>query len=179
MSFGAMPEGERIDIGASVRAAYAVVLDNSRLAVELAWLPFAILVAAEVVALLLGGGGWFGHLLAGLVRGLGFLVFGSIFMVRWHRFMLLGERNAADLVAPGLTSFLLAAIKVGATIFVGTLVLGLIMAMPPHFLTAPLAFLGALALAFGSARVSLVFPAAAVERPMGLREAWDRLEGNY
>jgi len=56
-----VPEGNNMfDIAASVRAAYTVVMDNARLAVDLAWLPFAILIGAEIVAWVVGGGGWFG-----------------------------------------------------------------------------------------------------------------------
>ena len=67
MSVAASPsDGLKIDIGASVRAAYSVVIENARLAVDLAWLPFAILVAAELVALMLGGGGFIGLALSSL-----------------------------------------------------------------------------------------------------------------
>ena len=68
MSVMASPSEQKIDIAASVRAAYTIVMDNARLAVDLAWLPFAILVGAEIVAWLVGGGGWFGMILALLVR---------------------------------------------------------------------------------------------------------------
>lgn len=169
----------KIDIGASVRAAYSVVIENLGLAVELAWLPFAIVVVAEILALLLGGGGLFGEALATLVRAGGFLVFGTIFLVRWHRFLLLGEDMSAGLFPLGWGGFLLAGIKVGLTVFVGFLLLSLIGALPPHILTGPIAVIGGLVLAFGSARVSLVFPAAAVERPISLRQAWDLMAGNF
>lgn len=179
MSYAATPGGGRIDIGGSVRDAYNLVVENAGLAIELAWLPFLITAGAEILALLLGGGGWFGLLLAGVVRAFGFLIFGSVFMVRWHRFVLLGERSAAELFPPGWGEFLLAAIKVGATVFVGYVVLMLIGALPPHMLTAPLAFLGGIALVFAAARLSLLFPAAAVDQPMTLRQAWDMIAGNY
>jgi hypothetical protein len=38
---------------------------------------------------------------------------------------------------------------------------------------------GGIALAFLSLRVSLIFPAAAIEQPVPLRTAWDWVEGNY
>jgi len=180
MSYAASPSEERkIDIGASVRVAYSVVMENTRLAVELAWLPFAIVVIGEILALLLGGGGFFGRALAGIVHAAGFLVFGTTFFVRWHRFVLLGETDSAGLFPPGWGGFFLAGVKIGLTLFVGFLVLGFIAAVPPHILTVPLAAIGGIALAFASARVSLVFPAAAVERPMSLRQAWDAMAGNY
>jgi hypothetical protein len=179
MSYAAPSYDRKIDIGASVRAAYGVVIENARLAVELAWLPFAILVVAEVIALVLGGGGLFGRAFAGLVRAGGFLIFGTVFVVRWHRFLLLGENMSAGLFPPGWGGFVLAGIKVGLTVFVAALILGLIAAVPPHFLTALIAAIGYVALAFASARVSLVFPAAAIEQPISLREAWDLIAGNY
>src|SRR5947207_8558396 len=53
------------------------------------------------------------------------------------------------------------------------------LAVPPHFLTALIAIAGYIALALASARLSLAFPAAAIERPISLREAWDLMAGNY
>src|SRR3979411_1256528 len=135
MSYAASPSEQKIDIAASVRAAYTAVMDNARLAVDLAWLPFAILVGAEIVAGLVGGGGWFGMILALLVRAGGFAMFGTVFIVRWHRFILLGETTPASLFPPGWGTFFLTAVKIGLLAFVGVLVLVLIAAVPPHFLT--------------------------------------------
>lgn len=171
MSYAASSYDRKIDIGGSVRAAYGAVTENAPLAVELAWLPFAILVVAEVIALGLGGGGLLGRALAGLVRAGGFLVFGTVFAVRWHRYMLLGESMSAGLFPPGWGSFLLAGIKIGLAIFLPTFVLALIL--------PPIGALAGIALALASARLSLIFPAAAVEQPISLREAWDLIAGNY
>src|SRR6266545_2247067 len=113
MSYAAMPPaGGKIDVLAEVQTAFSTVWVNVRLALDLAWLPFALLVGAEIVALLLGGAGMFGMMLAVLVRGLGFIVFGTIFVVRWHRFVLLGETAAGDLFPPGWRPFFIAAIKI-------------------------------------------------------------------
>src|SRR5207244_4802187 len=88
MSVAASPsDGLKIDIGASVRAAYSVVIENARLAVDLAWLPFAILVAAELVAWLLGRDRLLVQLVAPLIDAAGF----AVFALPWHRFILLGE----------------------------------------------------------------------------------------
>jgi hypothetical protein len=171
MSYAASSFDRKIDIGASVRAAYGAVTENARVAVELAWLPFAILVVAEVIALVLGGGGLLGRALAGLVQAGGFLVFGTVFAVRWHRYMLLGESASAGLFPPGWGSFLLAGIKIGLAIFLPTFILTLIL--------PPIGALAGIALGLASARVSLIFPAAAVEQPISLRDAWDLIAGNY
>src|SRR5438067_12198444 len=101
MSVAAPSYDRKIDVGASVRAAYTVVFENARLAVELAWLPFAILVGADVLALLLGGGGFFARALAGLINAVAFAAFVTTFFVRWHRFVLLGENSSAGLFPPG------------------------------------------------------------------------------
>lgn len=180
MSVVASPsDGLKIDVGASVRAAYSIVVENRRLAVDLAWLPFAILVAAELVALVLGGGGFIGRALSSLAYGLGFLLFGTIFIVRWHRFILLAERGSADFFPPGWSLFFLAGLKVALVVLVGIIILSFVAAVPPHFLSFLIAVAGGVALGFGAARVSLIFPAAAIERPIGLRQAWELLAGNY
>ena len=118
-------------------------------------------------------------ILALLVQAGGFAVFGTVFIVRWHRFILLGETTPESLFPPGWATFFLTAVKIGLLAFVGVLVLVLIAAIPPHFLTVLIAIAGYIALAFAVARLSLVFPAAAIERPISLREAWDLLAGNY
>jgi hypothetical protein len=179
MTYATTPSRQQIDIAASVRAAYMTVADNARLAVDLAWLPFAIVVVAEFLAWLVAGGGWFAMILALLIQAAGFAVFGTIFIVRWHRFVLLGETMSETLFPRGWGTFFMTMIKVVLAIIVGAFVLGMIAALPPHFLTGLIAFLGFIAMAFAWSRVSLVFPAAAIERPISLREAWDVMAGNY
>ena len=179
MSVMASPSGQQIDIAASVRAAYQFASDNARLAANLALVPFAIVVGAEFLAWLVGGGGWFGMSLALLIQAAGFAVFGTVFIVRWHRFVLLGETTSQTLFPPGWGTFFLTTIKVGLAVLVGAFVLGMIAAVPPHFLTGLISVVGFIAIAIASARVSLVFPAAAIERPITLREGWDIMVGNY
>ena len=105
MSVMASPSGQQIDIAASVRAAYQFVIDNARRAFDLALVPFAIIVGAEFLAWLVGGGGWFGMILAALIQAAGFAVFGTVFIVRWHRFFLLGEAAPQTLFPPGWGTF--------------------------------------------------------------------------
>jgi hypothetical protein len=180
MSYGGTPPaGGKIDVGVAVSRAYSEVWQNAGLAVELAWLPLAILAGAEIIAALLGSAGWFGMALGVLVRAVAIAVFSTIFIVRWYRFMLLGETASAELFPPGWTPFIVVAIKLAAVFVVGAIVLGGIVALPPHFLTMPLAMIGGIVLAFALARLWLVFPAAAIERPIELRAAWDLAAGNY
>lgn len=171
--------GYRLDIGAAVVGAFRAVVDNARLAGDLAWLPFAIVVTAELMAGVLGGGGIFGRVLAVLAEAVGYLVFGTVFVVRWHRFVLLGERTADALFTPAWRVFFGVTVKLALLLFAGWLVLFLVALLPPHFITAPLFLIGAIALAVAAVRVSLVFPAAAIDRPISFRTAWDLLAGNY
>ena len=173
------PAGGPIDILAAVKTAFSLVFENVRLALDLAWLPFALLVVAEIVALLLGATGRFGMMLAGLVRSFGFLVFGTIFIVRWHRFVLIGETASDGLFPPGWGLFFIAAIKVTLGVIVGMVLLMLIGMVPPHLLTGLIAVIGSIALAVASSRLALVFPAAAIERPIALRTAWELAAGNF
>src|ERR1051325_1171951 len=100
-------------------------------------------------------------------------------LVRWHRFLLLGETATPSLFPRGWGTFFLTTIKVLLAFLVGAFVLGMIGAVPPHFLTGLIAAIGFIAMGFAWARVSLVFPAAAIERPITLREGWDVMAGNY
>jgi hypothetical protein len=150
-----------------------------QLVIEMALLPFAIVLAMEFAALILPGGGIVGRVLAALVTAGGLLIFGTIFLVRWHRFVLLGESVSAGLIPPGWNIFLMTTIKLVAIVFVGWIILGLVAVLPPHILTLPLAAAGGIALTLGSMRVSLIFPAAAVERPIGFVTASDMIAGNF
>jgi tetrahydromethanopterin S-methyltransferase subunit G len=86
--------------------------------------------------------------------------------VRKHHSLLIGERYAE-------------AIKITLGVIVGMVILMLIAAVPPHLLTGLIAAIGGIALIIGSSRLSLVFPAAAIERPIALRDAWDLAAGNF
>ena len=171
MTVAAPSYDRKIDIAASVRGAYTLVMDNTRTAVELAWLPFAIIAGAEILELLLGAGGLLGRALGGLIAAIASALFVTTFFVRWNRFVLLGESISPGLLPPGWGAAFWAGIKIGLLIAVPTIVLGII--------AAPLAVIAGIALILASVRVSLVFPAASVERPISFRQAWDAVAGNY
>lgn len=173
------PGSYQIDVIDQVGRAYRVTLDHARLAVEMALLPYAIVLAAALIALAAAHGGLFGWVLAAGLNALALLVFGAVFLVRWHRFVLLGETVGGGPMPPGWTAFLIALIKLGAAMVVVWLALVLLAVLPPHFVTAPLSIIGGVALGFVALRVSLVFPAAAIERPIEFRTAWDWLAGNF
>src|SRR5258706_2769788 len=102
MSYSASPGvAYRIAIGATTSGAYRNVLDKLRLAGVFAWLPLALVLGAEVIALIIGGKGFVGRALSSLTGMIGFLLFGTTFAVRWFRFILLGDRQRSGLFPPG------------------------------------------------------------------------------
>lgn len=169
----------RIDIVDQVGQAFRAVFDRARLVLEIALLPFLIVFAVELASLLFANGGTIGKVAAVLVRALGLLVFGSVFIVRWHRFVLLGETVGGELLPPGWREFVIAGIKVGVLVFCGWVILVGIALLPPFFITVPLAAAGGVALTLAALRVSLIFPAAAIGQPVALQTAWGWVAGNF
>jgi hypothetical protein len=179
MSYSPLPGGYQIDVVDQSGRAYRAVFNNLQLVGEMALLPLLIVLAAELVALFLPGGGFVGRLLEAMVELVAFLVFGTIFVVRWHRFILLGESVSSGLFPPGWTPLFIAGVKLGALVFAGWVVLVFVAILPPHLLTIPLTAAGGIALTLFSMRVSLIFPAAAIDRPVGLATAWGWVAGNF
>lgn len=173
----------RIAVAETVARAYRTALDNWRLAVALAWAPVVIMFAAELIAAGLVDRGGFGRPLADLLRAGTLVVFGSLFGARWYRFVLIGERRSQGFFPPGFARFLNVAIKFTLLLVAGSVVLAVIVAVLARVispaLTAPLGLASGLVIVLLAGRVSLVFPAAAIERPIGFRAAWDLLAGNY
>lgn len=179
MSYPSPPGSYRFDVTDETVSAYRTVLDNAQLVIEMALLPFAIVLVAELVAAFLPGGGIFGGLLAALIAAASMLIFGTVFVVRWHRYVLLGESISGGLFPPGWSSFLLTSLKLAAIVVVCWFALGIIAVLPPHLLTMPLTAIGGIALTLAAMRISLIFPAAAIERPIGLMAASDLIAGNF
>src|SRR5579884_1940364 len=146
----------QIDVTGVVGRAYRGVIDNRAVLAELAWLPWLIIVGTSALAYIIGGGGAVGRVLAALVDGIGFLLFATTFLVRWHRFVLLGERDAASLFPAGWGDFLIAAVKLGVGFVVAFVVIGLFAALPPHILTLPIAVAASFAVAFVAVRIAIV-----------------------
>jgi hypothetical protein len=174
----ASPRTSPIDVIDQVGRAYRLVYDRMQLVVEMALLPYLIVLGAELVAVLMPNG-VAGSILAALIHGIAFIVFASVFYVRWHRFVLLGESVSNAFIPPGWTEFLIAEIKVVGILVAGWLLLVVLASLPPTFLMVVLSSVGGVALALAALRVSLIFPAAAIGEPIGLRTAWDRVEGNF
>ncbi len=180
MSYSASPGAVyRLAIGDATNRAYRSVFDNFQLAAAFAWLPLAIVLGAEVIALMVGGGGLVGRILASLTGMIGFLLFGTTFVVRWCRFILLGERETRELFSPGWRPLMVVTVKICLLILAGACVVAVIAALAPRALKIPIWAVGGLAIVLLSPRLFLAFPAAAVERPLTLRAAWDLMGDNY
>jgi hypothetical protein len=180
MSYPALPGiPYRITISATVSRAYRATLDNLPLLIMAAWLPLLLILAAEVIGLALGSAGFLGRVMAAPLRAAAVLAFGTVFAVRVHRLALLNETPSGELFPNGWWPFLITGLKLGGLIVVAAIVLTLIAVLPPHLLTAPMVIVGSISLGLASLRVSLVFPAAAIERTITFRAAWDLLAGNY
>ncbi|HWD60018.1 MAG TPA: hypothetical protein VG308_17170 [Stellaceae bacterium] len=175
----APPRTYQIDVVGQVGAAYRAVFERARLVVEMALLPFIIVLAIELAAALISHGGLAGEIFAGLIRAVAILAFATVFIVRWHRYVLLGETVGGELLPPGWKEFVFVAIKIAALAFAGWIVLILVALLPPFFITIPLTAAGGVALTLVALRVSLIFPAAAIGRPVPLRTAWDWVAGNF
>jgi hypothetical protein len=170
--------GYEVHTGATIHHAYETVFGNLGLIAQFAWLPFVIVLAAEIVALLLGGGGTGGQMLSWMVGGLAFLVFGTTFAVRWFRYLLLGEAPSGEMFPPAWRPLFFATVTIGLLVFAGGIVTALI-----GLILSPIAWLiwalGGIAVSLIAMRVMPMLPAAAVERPIDIRTAWDMLAGNY
>jgi hypothetical protein len=175
----APPRTHQIDVVDQVVRAYRIVLDHAQLVGEMAFLPFLIVLAAEFVGFLIPGVGVFGRLLAALISAVGIGVFGIIFAVRWHRYVLLGESVSSGLIPPGWMPFFVAGLKLAGLVLLGWILLLIVTLLPLSFLVVPLVTLGAAALTLLAIRVSLIFPAAAIERPIGLWTASEWITGNF
>jgi hypothetical protein len=172
------PRSYRVDVADETTGAYRTVLDNAQHLVEIALLPFAVILATEFVAQILPGG-IFGRLVGALLSAAATLVFGTVFVVRWHRFVLLDESVSGGLLPPGWGAFLLTSIMLVVPVAVCWAVLAFVAVLPPHILTMPLTAIGGIALTLAAMRVALVFPAAAIERPIGFMTAWHWIAGNF
>ena len=170
--------GYEVHTGATIHRAYEAVFQNLPLVVEMAWLPFVLVLAAEIIGMVLGLGGQGGHMTAWLLGGIALLVFGTTFAVRWLRHLLLGEAPSGELFPPAWRPLFFASVTVGLLVFAGGIVVSL-----AGFILAPLAFLiwaaGSIAVGLMALRLLMMFPAAALEQPIDVRGGWDMMAGNY
>ena len=187
---------------------YGFVFSNLGRFFALGWLLFLIAVAAQIIGVLVLGErlGWGAETLQRspaypayvVATVLIFVVYFAMFLafaVRWHRFYLLDERESvfSEILAARNWRFLgyilLLALApflpmlIGMIIGLGAAISGA--GLPQEGMMAGLlaiivifAWLSTFVLYFVVFRFSLVLPAAAVDRPIGLGEAWRGLGGN-
>src|SRR5579859_771346 len=86
--------GSKIDMVITIENAYGAVFRNWLTLVELAWLPLVIVFITQLAAVAVAQSGLGAWIAGDLVRAFGFLIFGTIFLARWHRFVLLGEAHS-------------------------------------------------------------------------------------
>jgi hypothetical protein len=170
--------GYEVHTGEIIHHAYETTFGSLGQIVEYAWLPYVIVLATEIVGMLIGGGGESGHMLAWIMGGLAFLVFGTTFAVRWLRHLLLREAPSGELFPPAWRPLFFATVTVGLLVFAGgivTAVLGMILSRIDWLVW----LLGSIAVSLIAMRILLMLPAAAIERPIDVRTAWDMMGGNY
>ena len=169
--------GYEVHTGATIHRAYEAVFQNLQFVVELAWLPFVLVLAAEIVGRLIGGS-VAGYMLGWMLGGLGFVVFGTTFGVRWLRHRLRGEAPSTELFPAAWRPLFFATLTITLLVFAGGVAVALV-----GMVLAPIAWLvwavGYIAVALLASRLLLMLPAAALEQPVDLRTAWDMMAGNY
>lgn len=170
--------GYEVHTGPTIHRAYDAVFQNLPLVIQFAWLPYLFVLAAEVLGVLIVGEGSDGQMLAWMLGGLGFIVFGTIFAVRWIRHLLLGEMPTAELFPPAWRPMFFATVTIALLIFAGGITIALL-----SMILLPLAVLiwgaGAIAVALIAVRILPMLPSAAVEQPIDVRTAWEMMHGNY
>jgi len=171
--------------------AYRAVFGRLGFLLDLAWLPLLIMLAAALLPgylrFYLGwnafphwNGDAVGFNVEDLIQALAGLLCLNAFAVRWHQAMLFaGERSAPSGLFVGawlrflLYTLLLYLVSAG---LVAALLLADAANAPAYL--APLAILLSLLLWIGTVRCSLLFPAAAFGRPLGVVPAWRAMRGN-
>jgi hypothetical protein len=171
--------------------AYRTVFGRLGLLFDLAWLPLLIMLAAALLPgylhLYLGWSGiphWHSDTISfnveDVIQALAGLLCLNAFAVRWHQALLFtGERGAPrGLFLGAWVRFLLYTLLlylVSAGLFAALLLAGAENA--PAYL-APVAGLLAMLLWVGTVRCSLLLPAAAFGKPLGIAPAWRAMRGN-
>lgn len=171
--------------------AYRAVFGRFGLLLDLAWLPLLIMLAATLLPGYLHlyldwnvipswRGDAMGFSVEDLIESLVGLLCLNAFAVRWHQAILFsGERSAPAGVFLGawarflLYTLLLYLVSTG---MLATMLIAEIENAPAYL--APAASILAVLLWVGMLRCSLLFPAAAFGKPLGITTAWRSMRGN-
>jgi hypothetical protein len=186
------PSPTRLPVAEVTVGAYRFVFHHLGLFADLAWLPFLILLAVSItpawLPLVLPAGAAENIILQAL-PDFGQLVVGTLclnaFTVRWNQAVLFPSRAEAVMQPwrkPWLR-FLLYTLCFYLANLAGLGLIGLVATGFEETSAAQLApaavgLLLLLPILLCAARLSLLFPAAAYSRPLGLRGAWRALRGN-
>ncbi len=202
MSIGGQPPGPapKVPVWRTAIESYRFVFSNLGRLLALSW-PLMVIGAA---ALIVGGrSGWGAetlqhspaYVVANILFAVVFFAMYIVFVVRWHRFFLLDDRESvfSEILAARNWRFLSYFLLLNLAPFLPMLIvvnIGFVASifgadLPPEGMVTGLwvalfifAWLPAFVLYFVFFRFSLVLPAVAVDRPIGLGESWHRLRGN-
>ncbi len=162
-----------IPVGRTAIESYRFVFINLDRFLALAWAPMAVSVATHAVILAVLGAGTEAmefnpaRLVETTLISLPSYAMYVLFAVRWHRFYLLEERH-------GLFTEVFA---VRNWRFLGYVLLLTLAPGVPKLIFGPSGWPVVMVLYFVFLRFSLVLPSAAVDRPLGLGEAWRKMRG--
>ena len=180
----------KVPVAEVVIEAYRTVFGRLSLLLDLAWLPLILVLAAAILpgylrfyqgiaALTALPGNTFGFGIDDLVDALVGLFCLSAFAVRWYQSLLSsgGDAPSGSFLGAWLRFLLytLALYLVAAALLIATL-LADSAGLPDY--VAPAAAVAVIAAWLVPLRCSLLFPAAALSRPMSLAAAWRAMAGN-
>ena len=195
----------KVPVWRTAVASYRFVFANLGRFLALGWLLMLAAAAPQIFATLVMGepSGWSAesfqespaHALANVLISGVYYAMHVVFAVRWHRFYLLDERRSvfSEILAARNWRFLGYVLLLALVPYLPMLIMLIVgwgaalsgVRLPPEGMVAELsaaififAWLGTFILYFVFVRFSLVLPAAAVDRPIGLSESWRRLGGN-
>ncbi|MCH8198101.1 MAG: hypothetical protein IH904_08460 [Proteobacteria bacterium] len=182
MSIGGQPPDTagKVPVLDTVVESYRFVFTNPGRFLALGWLPLLITFAVNMVSDVRGevGGGEDASLadwMADIALEAAYWAMYAVFAVRWHRFFLLDERESvfSEFLAARNWRFLVYTLLLTFAPFVPVWVLLLISGF-----VSILPSIAASILLFVMFRFSLVLPGTAVDRPLGLGEAWRKMLGH-
>jgi hypothetical protein len=177
--------GRKVPVVAVAGEAFALVFGRIGLLGELGWLPLLVLLLAAIAPRLLSPGREeeFGLTWPDAVEAAAAAACLTAFAVRWHQSVLFPYRDAvpAGLFRRAWSRFLLYTIILYvASVALLALDLTLAALVPESLGTAAglAAKLSELAVWLATARLALLFPAAAYGAPLGFAAAWRAMRGN-
>ena len=162
-----------IPVGRTAIESFRFVFINLDRFVALGWAPMVAIVATNAVILALAGPGMeamefsLARFVAIKLISLPSYAMYVLFAVRWHRFYLLEERQGVFTEVIAVRNWR----------FLGYVLLLTLAPDVPRWIFGPSGWPVVVVLYFIFLRFSLVLPSTAVDRPLGLGEAWRKMRG--